>query len=83
MSDSATMSVRALHRTDLPKLSLSTKAAATVLAIVAAVALPQLFHVIGAVSGQGTMLGVAFLPELPRRSPASCCPACRCWRCCR
>ena len=62
MSDSATMSVRALHRTDLPKLSLSTKAAATVLAIVAAVALPQLFHVIGAVSGQGTMLGVAFLP---------------------
>ena len=103
MSDSATMSVRALHRTDLPKLSLSTKAAATVLAIVAAVALPQLFHVIGAVSGQGTMLGVAFLPmhlpiifvgliagpavgaspEPPRRSPASCCPACRCWRCCR
>lgn len=62
MSDSATMSVRALHRTELPKLSLSTKAAATVLAIVAAVALPQLFHVIGAVSGQGTMLGVAFLP---------------------
>ena len=56
------MSVRALHRTELPKLSLSTKAAATVLAIVAAVALPQLFHVIGAVSGQGTMLGVAFLP---------------------
>ena len=103
MSDSATMSVRALHRTDLPKLSLSTKAAATVLAIVAAVALPQLFHVIGAVSGQGTMLGVAFLPMhlpiifvgliagpavgaiagAPRRSPASCCPACRCWRCCR
>ena len=51
MSDSATMSVRALRRADLPKLSLSIKAAATVLAIVAAVALPQLFHVIGAVSG--------------------------------
>ena len=62
MSDSATMSVRALRRADLPKLSLSIKAAATVLAIGAAVALPQLFHVIGAVSGQGTMLGVAFLP---------------------
>ena len=62
MSDSATMSVRAVRRADLPKLSLSIKAAATVLAIVAAVALPQLFHVIGAVSGQGTMLGVAFLP---------------------
>ena len=56
MSDSATMSVRALHRTDLPKLSLSTKAAATVLAIVAAVALPQLFHVIGAVSGRAPCL---------------------------
>lgn len=52
----------ALRRADLPRLSLTVKAAATVLAIVAAVALPQLFHVIGAVSGQGTMLGVAFLP---------------------
>ena len=62
MSDSATISVRSLRRADLPKLSLTTKAAATLLAIVAAVALPQLFHVIGAVSGQGTALGVAFLP---------------------
>ena len=52
----------ALRRADLPRLSLTVKAAATVLAIVAAVALPQLFHVIGAVSGQGTMLGVTFLP---------------------
>lgn len=52
----------ALCRADLPRLSLTVKAAATVLAIVAAVALPQLFHVIGAVPGQGTMLGVAFLP---------------------
>ena len=52
----------ALRRADLPRLSLTVKAAAAVLAIVAAVALPQLFHVIGAVSGQGTMLGVAFLP---------------------
>ena len=43
-----------LRRTDLPRLSVSVKAAATVLAIVAAVALPQLFHVIGAVSGRGT-----------------------------
>ena len=47
-----------LRRTDLPRLSVSVKAAATVLAIVAAVALPQLFHVIGAVSGRGTALGV-------------------------
>ena len=53
MSDSATISVRSLRRADLPKLSLTTKAAATLLAIAAAVALPQLFHVIGAVSGQG------------------------------
>ena len=93
----------ALRRADLPRLSLTVKAAATVLAIVAAVALPQLFHVIGAVSGQGTMLGVAFLPmHLPiifvgliagpavgaspvrrLRWSASCCPACRCWPCCR
>ena len=58
MSDSATMPAAALRRTDLPKLSLGTKTAATLLAIVAAVVLPQLFHV----SGQGTMLGVAFLP---------------------
>ena len=62
MSDSATMPAAALRRTDLPKLSLGTKTAATLLAIVAAVVLPQLFHVIGAFSGQGTMLGVAFLP---------------------
>ena len=92
MSDSATISVRSLRRADLPKLSLTTKAAATLLAIAAAVALPQLFHVIGAVSGQGTALGVAFLPmhlpsarspALRRRLSASCCPACRCWPCCR
>ena len=49
MSDSATMPAAALRRTDLPKLSLGTKTAATLLAIVAAVVLPQLFHVIGAV----------------------------------
>ena len=51
MSDSATMPAATLRRTDLPKLSLGTKTAATLLAIVAAVVLPQLFHVIGAVSG--------------------------------
>lgn len=62
MTDSATLSARSLRRADLPKLSLTTKAMATLLAIVAAVALPQLFHAIGAVSGQGTALGVAFLP---------------------
>ena len=40
MSDSATMPAAALRRTDLPKLSLGTKTAATLLAIVAAVVLP-------------------------------------------
>lgn len=59
---SATTTSITLRRTDLPRLSLTAKAASTALAIVAAVALPQLFHVIGAVSGQGTALGVAFLP---------------------
>lgn len=52
MSDSATMPAAALRRTDLPKLSLGTKTAATLLAIVAAVVLPQLFHVIGAEIGR-------------------------------
>ena len=42
MSDSAIMPAAALRRTDLPKLSLGTKTAATLLAIVAAVVLPQL-----------------------------------------
>ena len=36
MSDSATMPAATLRRTDLPKLSLGTKTAATLLAIVAA-----------------------------------------------
>lgn len=39
-----------------------TKAAATAVAVVAAVALPQLFHAVGAVSGLGTALGETFLP---------------------
>lgn len=52
----------AIRRTDLPRLSVTTKTAATALAIVAAVALPQLFHAMGAASGLGTALGSAFLP---------------------
>lgn len=39
-----------------------TKTAATAVAVVAAVALPQLFHAVGAVSGLGTALGETFLP---------------------
>lgn len=44
------------------KLSLSTQALATLLAIVGAVALPQVFHLIGRFTGLGTSLGGAFLP---------------------
>lgn len=43
-------------------LSISVQAAATVLAIVAAVAVPQFFHWLGIVSGAGKAPGVAFSP---------------------
>lgn len=42
--------------------TIKTKTAATAVAVVAAVALPQLFHAVGAVSGLGTALGETFLP---------------------
>lgn len=45
-----------------PKLSVKTQTLATIGAIVAAVILPQLFHLMGAVSGLGTALGETFLP---------------------
>ena len=45
-----------------PRLSVKTQTIATVSAIIGAVVLPQLFHVMGAVSGLGTSLGEAFLP---------------------
>lgn len=44
----------------LPSVRVQT--AATALAVVAAVALPQCFHAVGAVSGLGTALGETFLP---------------------
>lgn len=44
------------------KLSVKVQALAGFIAIVSAVALPQLFHLMGAVSGLGTALGEAFLP---------------------
>ncbi len=44
------------------KLSIKTQTLCTIGAIVAAVALPQLFHLMGAISGLGTTLGEAFLP---------------------
>lgn len=45
-----------------PQLSVKTQTLATIVAIVAAVALPQLFHLMGAISGLGTALGEVFLP---------------------
>lgn len=39
-----------------------TKSIIATLAIVSAIVLPQLFHVIGVISGTGVALGVAFLP---------------------
>lgn len=45
-----------------PRLSLKIQTFAALAAIVGAVAIPQLFHVIGAVSGLGTTLGETFLP---------------------
>ena len=44
------------------KPSVKAQTIATIAAIAAAVALPQLFHAVGAVSGLGTALGETFLP---------------------
>lgn len=51
-----------LHAIALQKETIKTKSIAILTAIVFAVALPQLFHVLGTVSGMGTSLGQAFLP---------------------
>lgn len=45
-----------------PKLSAKAQTIAAVTAVVAAVALPQIFHIMGAMSGLGTKLGEVFLP---------------------
>lgn len=44
------------------KLSVKAQAIGAIVAIISAVALPQIVHVIGAVSGMGTALGETFLP---------------------
>lgn len=44
------------------KISLKAQAIGTIIALISAVALPQIVHVIGAVSGMGTSLGEALLP---------------------
>lgn len=45
-----------------PCLSVKAQTFATVAAIVGAVAVPQLFHAMGAITGLGTALGETFLP---------------------
>lgn len=44
------------------KLSVKTQTIGAFIALISAVALPQIVHVIGAVSGMGTSLGEIFLP---------------------
>lgn len=46
----------------LQKLSVKAQVLGAIIALVSAVALPQLVHVIGAASGTGTSLGETFLP---------------------
>ena len=45
-----------------PYLSVKVQIIAAITAIIAAVAVPQVFHLLGIVSGLGTALGEAFLP---------------------
>lgn len=45
-----------------PRLSVKAQTMAALAAVVGAVAVPQLFHALGAASGLGTALGEAFLP---------------------
>ena len=42
--------------------SVKAKSITAVLAVISAIALPQVFHVVGAVSGLGSALGASFLP---------------------
>lgn len=51
-----------LKSANKPKLSIKTQTIAALAAIAGAVAVPQLFHALGAVSGLGTALGETFLP---------------------
>ena len=44
------------------QLSIKAQTFATIISVIAAVALPHIFHIIGAVSGLNTGLGEAFLP---------------------
>lgn len=57
------MSNTAILKTmEKPRLSVKAQTLAALAAIAGAVAIPQIFHVLGAVSGLGTSLGETFLP---------------------
>lgn len=57
------MSNTAILRTKAqPRLSVKMQTLAAIAAIAGAVAVPQVFHVLGALSGLGTALGETFLP---------------------
>jgi uncharacterized membrane protein len=45
-----------------PRLSVKVQTLATIIAIAGAVLVPQIFHILGAISGLGTALGETFLP---------------------
>ncbi|MBQ3545141.1 MAG: ECF transporter S component [Lachnospiraceae bacterium] len=51
-----------IKTTDKPCVSIKTQTLATLLAIISAVVLPQIFHILGTVSGLGTIPGDVFLP---------------------
>ncbi len=53
---------QSLNSITKPRLSVKVQIMAALVAIASAVVLPQVFHVLGAVSGLGTALGETFLP---------------------
>ena len=55
----ANIMTKSLNKT---KLSIKTQTIAAFITVVAAVALPQVFHLMGIISGTGTALGAALLP---------------------
>ena len=52
----------AIKTIERPRLSVKVQTLAALAAIVGAVAVPQVFHLLGVASGLGTSLGEAFLP---------------------
>lgn len=55
-----------VSRLPMKRISIKQQSIAVITAVAAAVAMPQIFHIIGIVSGQGTAVGETFLPmQLP------------------